>query len=197
MVPPADRGGVGRGAALIGLPFAVLAAAGVLLLLGNGIARMAGPTAPATSRPAATGSSGPVPASGPVTMAAPSLDAGTGAVCRALVAALPDRLRDRERRQVTAGDGQNAAWGTPAATLACGRPAPSVPPDAQLWVLDGVCWYSADGAVWDAVDRAVPVTVTLPGAAGAAGPGGQWVIELAGPITRTVPVARVVPSGCR
>ena len=195
--------GPGRRAALIALPVAALAAGAVFLLLAPGLVPgtpwQQSPGSPARQRtdqptgPVTTGSApGPV-TTDPVPVAAPSLDPPTAAVCLALVAALPPRLRDRERRQVTAGDGQNAAWGTPPTILRCGVPGRPVPPDAQLALLDGVCWYSADGTVWETADRQVPVTVTLAGVTGAPG---QWVIELSAPIAATDPVTLTAPSGC-
>jgi hypothetical protein len=130
-------------------------------------------------------------------MAATSLDATAAAVCWALVSALPQQLRDRQRRPVAGGERQNAAWGWPATTLACGAPVGATAPDAQLWLLDGVCWFSPDGVLWHTVDRTVPVTVVLDPTTGAgAGAGGQWVVELSAPIAATDPVTPARPAGC-
>ncbi|MFC7763591.1 DUF3515 family protein [Catellatospora bangladeshensis] len=64
----------------------------------------------------------------PVAVPAPSLNARQTTVCRALLSQLPDRLQDLPRRDVTAGHEQNAAYGDPAVTVACGAaPVPSLP----------------------------------------------------------------------
>jgi Protein of unknown function (DUF3515) len=168
-------------AALIALPVAVVAGLVVFAVLGR-----LGPAAP-----------GPA-ASGPVSMAAPPLSEPTAAVCRALVARLPDALRDRTRRPVTAGPEQNAAYGDPPITLTCGAgPLPSVDPTGQVYGLSGVCWYSVPGdrsTVWTAVDRTVPVTVTVPDSYDQPG---QWVIEFSRPVAFAVPPASKVPYGCK
>jgi hypothetical protein len=175
-------------AALIALPVAVVAGLVVFGILG-------GFGSPAT-RPSTTPASGR--AGGPVTMLAPDLPEQTATVCRALVAALPDTLRDRTRRPVTAGPEQNAAYGDPAITLACGGgPRPSVDPTRDVYVLGRVCWYEVPGpgssTVWTAVDRTVPVTVTVPAGYD---PPGQWVIGFSGPVRSSVPATSNVPFGC-
>ncbi|MGC9666291.1 DUF3515 domain-containing protein [Planosporangium sp. 12N6] len=132
----------------------------------------------------------------PVSMAAPPLDARQAAACRDLTTHLPDALRDRPRRPVTAGDGQNAAYGDPAITLACGVPPVSLPPGAEVYGLSGVCWYSqSDGGAtrWTTVDRDTSVQVTVPRSYSAPG---QWVIEFSGPITATLPRSANTPAGC-
>jgi hypothetical protein len=153
---------------------------------------------PAAGRSAtATAPAGPA-ATGPVAMPAPSLADRQAVVCRALLAALPDTLRDRARRPVTAGAEQNAAYGDPPITLACAAgPRPSIPPDATVYPLSGVCWFEQAGAggttVWTAIDREVPITVTVP--SGYPSPG-QWVIVFSAPIANSVPSITAVPTGC-
>ncbi|MGA8208948.1 MAG: DUF3515 domain-containing protein, partial [Nocardioidaceae bacterium] len=44
--------------------------------------------------------------------------------CAALVAALPDRVADQDRREVRSEGGYVAAWGDPAIVLRCGVPRP-------------------------------------------------------------------------
>jgi hypothetical protein len=125
--------------------------------------------------------------SGPVDIAAPPLGDRPAQVCRALLARLPDRLGDLPRRRVLAGPEQNAAYGDPPVTLACGAPGPSVPADAQLLVLDQVCWYAEqrpDAAVWTVLNREVPITVRVP--ARYEGPS-RFVIALSAPIIAEVP----------
>jgi hypothetical protein len=180
--------GAARTAALIALPVAVVAGLVVFGVLGG-----FGSPAPRPSSPPGSGS-----VTGPVGMAAPGLSEPAATVCRALVAALPGKLRDRTRRPVTAGPEQNAAYGDPAITLACGGgPRPSVDPTRDVYVLSGVCWYEVPGpdssTVWTAIDRTVPVTVTVPAAYD---PPGQWVIEFSGPVLSSVPATSYVPFGC-
>jgi Protein of unknown function (DUF3515) len=176
-----------RRATLVAVPLALVVGVLVFWLLGN------------AGRPTPRSSPTPVPAAtGPVEMAAPPLTERAATICRALLLRLPDSLDRLTRRPVTAGDRQNAAYGDPPVTLACAAgPPPSVAPDAQVLGLSGVCWGTeerADGSVWTTVDREVPVTVTVPKAY--AGPS-QKVIDFAGPIVATVPLAAYVPTGCR
>lgn len=146
-------------------------------------------------RPAA---SNPRPAStAPVSMPAPSLNRRQSTVCLALTSQLPAKLRDLPQRPVTAGAEQNAAYGDPPITVACGAgPRPSVPPDATVYRLSNVCWYPVerpDATVWTTLDREVPVTVTVPRQYDQAG---QWVIEFSAPVVAAVPAIKDVPSGC-
>jgi hypothetical protein len=177
--------GVARLAAAVALPVALVAGLVAFWALG-GFGRAHEAAAP------------PAPqATSAVAMAAPSLGVRPATVCRALLAQLPPALRDRPRRAVSAGPEQNAAYGDPAITLACGSgPAPSVDPTADVYPLSGVCWYAVPGpetTTWSTLDREVTVTVTVPNSY----PGqGQWVIEFSGPIVASVPSITKVPSGC-
>src|SRR5689334_22530815 len=105
-----------RTAALIALPIAL--AIGALSLWWFGAF---GSVAPTPSTPGAQ-------ASGPVTMAERPLSDDAAAVCRTVIAHLPDSIREANRRPVTAGAEQNAAYGDPAITVACGAPAAKVAP---------------------------------------------------------------------
>jgi hypothetical protein len=179
-----------RWATLVALPVALIV--GVLvfsLLSGRG---GDGGSAPG---PAATSPEGR--ATGPVTMAAPPLDERAAVVCRALLSALPDRVRDLPRRPVTAGPEQNAAYGDPPITVACGVPAPAVGRTDLLLGMDGVCWHPAetpDRTVWTTVDRQTPVRVTVPSVY--AQPA-QWANEFSAAVLAAVPSASAVPPGCR
>lgn len=145
---------------------------------------------------AAAGSPSPRPqATGPVAMPARQLTARQATVCRALLSQLPDAIRDRAQRPVTAGAEQNAAYGDPPITLACGTTEPSFPPTDLVQQTNSVCWYAKkgpDGSVWTTLDREVPVTVTVPSVYQQAA---QWVIDFADPITAAVPSA-TAPYGC-
>jgi hypothetical protein len=168
-----------RTATLIALPAALLAGLGGYWAMGG---FRASPAKPPT-----------VAVSGPVDVAAPALAGRTADVCRALLAKLPDKLAELPRRPVRTGSEQNAAYGDPPVTIACGTAGPSVPPDGQLFVLSTVCWYAeqrADAAVWTLQNREVPMTVTVPGHY--SGPS-RFVIALSAPITSAVPSA---PGRC-
>jgi uncharacterized protein DUF3515 len=177
-----DSRSAARLAALIALPVAVAAGLVVFAVLGGFGSATPGPR--------------PSPATGPVAMAAPSLPAPAATTCRALLARLPDTLDDRKRRPVTAGPEQNAAYGDPAITLACGGPLPSVAPTDDVYVMSGVCWYATpgrDGTAWTAIDRTVPVTVTVPASYDNSG---QWANRFSDAIVASVPATTKVPSGC-
>ncbi|MEV0456884.1 DUF3515 domain-containing protein [Catellatospora methionotrophica] len=126
----------------------------------------------------------------PVAMDAPALNERQTLVCRALLSQLPDQVRDLPRREVTAGHEQNAAYGDPALTLACGVPAASYPPTDDVITLDGVCWHKGGGA-WTTVDREVPVRVTVPSAHNE-----QLLINFSKTLIATVPHAERIPVGC-
>jgi len=140
---------------------------------------------PATPKPQETG---------PVAMTAKALDGRQTEVCRALVARMPDQVRDRQRRQVTAGQEQNAAFGDPAITLACGGETPSIAQSEFVYGLSGVCWMvDPAGTKWTTVDREVPVVIMVPKEYDSPG---QWVTAFSGPISSAVLPAHI-PSGCK
>jgi hypothetical protein len=140
----------------------------------------------------------PVPQStAPVPMPAPALSERGAVVCRALLSQLPRTLRELAQRPVTAGPEQNAAYGDPAVTVACGVPAASFPPTDDVWVFGRVCWHTvstADATVLTSVDREMPVEVTVPRAYDSAA---QWTVPLAESIIATVPSLKQFPSGCK
>jgi hypothetical protein len=187
--------GAARIAALVAVPVAVLTG----LLAYQAMKPAApGPDTPgagalssdatAAGRGASAGGAGPTAA---VPMPAGPLAERPAAVCHALAARLPDRLGDLPRRPVTAGPDQNAAYGDPPVTLACGTPGPAVPLDAQYLRLNGVCWYATtttDGALWSAVGREVPLVVRLP-------PGYEGAI-LAGLSSAVLPTVPQVTDPC-
>ncbi|OLB65800.1 MAG: hypothetical protein AUI10_05280 [Actinobacteria bacterium 13_2_20CM_2_72_6] len=190
MADPAARSAA-RLAAAVALPAALVAGLVVYRVLG---AHRGTPAPPAPRSSAARSAAPHSPA--PVAMGAPPLAEHPATVCRALLSRLPAALRDRPRRPVTAGPEQNAAYGEPAITLACGGPRPSVDPTAFLPSLSGVCWLAVQGSTastWTTVDREVPVTVTVPKTYD---PPGQWVIEFSAAIGTAVPVSAARPSGC-
>ncbi|MFI5907177.1 DUF3515 family protein [Dactylosporangium sp. NPDC051541] len=130
------------------------------------------------------------PDTSPVPAEAPQLEPTPAAVCRALVARLPQELGGLHRRQVTAGGEQNAAFGDPPIVLSCGGAAPAVPADAQLLGLSDVCWYPEEQSgrtVWHTIDRQIPLSVVVPKAAD-----GSWLVNLSPSIVATIPAA---PTG--
>jgi hypothetical protein len=127
-------------------------------------------------------------------MQAKKLDGRQAEVCRALLARMPEAVRDRQRRQVTAGQDQNAAFGDPAITLECGGEMASYPATEFVYNISGVCYLpDPDGIKWMTVDREVPVIINVPKGYDSAG---EWVTAFSGVITATVPPAHV-PSGCK
>ncbi|HEU4421178.1 MAG TPA: DUF3515 family protein [Pilimelia sp.] len=182
--------GAARWATLIAVPAALLAGLGIFAGMGGFGGDGAAPEPTTTTpRPQATT---------PVPMAATALSPRAESVCRALLARLPDALRDRARRPVTAGPEQNAAYGDPAITVSCGTPMPVFPPTDLVYPLDRVCWHAAetpDATVWTTVDRELSVRVRVPRAYEQPG---QWVIALSPSVTAAIPRAAAgkIPSGC-
>jgi hypothetical protein len=157
---------------------------------------------PSVTRPAV------VPAT-PVQMAAPELTAQTAQVCLAVTSQLPTKVRDLPARKVSAGPEQNAAYGEPAITMACGVPQPTacervdgghagcVPLDAIMLRMNGVCWYGQDGPATDlftTMDREVAVRVAVPSSYRQAA---QWANEFSDAVVTTVKSKSTgVPTGC-
>jgi hypothetical protein len=83
--------------------------------------------------------------------------------CRALLAALPDRVADQDRRTTDDGAGYGAAWGDPAIVLRCGTgPGAGFDRFSTCQVVDGVGWYVPEDQVQG---RAVDITMTTVGRA--------------------------------
>ena len=193
-----------RGAALLAAAFAVPIAlvAGLLIVWKFLPADTAATPAPSASAPAV------VPTAA-VPMAAPKLDAHTGQVCLAVTSQVPATLRDLPGRKVTAGPEQNAAWGEPPITLACGITPPAmcervdgvhpgcVPLDATMYAMNGVCWWGQEGPaanVFITMDREVAVRVTVPSSYDQAA---QWANEFSDAVVKTVrSKTGGVPTGC-
>ncbi|MEU4428256.1 DUF3515 domain-containing protein [Actinoplanes sp. NPDC024001] len=145
-----------------------------------------------------------------VEMAAPKLDERATQVCLAVTSQLPTSVRDLPARKVSAGPEQNAAYGEPPLTVACGVPQPQmceslekttpgcVPLDTELLIMNRVCWYAkpgADAATLTTMDREVAVQVTVPSAY--ENPA-QWANEFSDTVVRTVKSkTEGLPSGCK
>jgi hypothetical protein len=165
-----------RLAALVALPAALVAGVVAFRVLSRPAGEHAAPARPAASTA--------------VQVPAPSLAPRATTVCRALLAKLPGRLGELVRRPVSAGPEQNAAYGDPAVTVACGTAGPTPPADAQYFAINGICWYVEDGRdvrTWVLQGREVPVVVKVPTAYT-----GQDLVDLAIPVRDAVAeVARV------
>ena len=149
-----------------------------------------------------------VPAT-PVQMAAPKLAARPAQVCLAVTSQLPTQVRDLAARKVSAGPEQNAAWGEPPLTVACGVAQPTmcasldrgqagcVPLDTELMTMNKVCWYAheqADATTFTTMDREVPVQVTVPRQYAQAA---QWANEFSDAVVQTDRSRTAgVPGGC-
>jgi uncharacterized protein DUF3515 len=187
-------------ATLVAVPVAVLV--GLLIFWRVVPSGEAAPPSPSVTQPAV------VPGT-PVPMAAPELTARTAQICRAVTSQLPTKVRDLPARKVSAGPEQNAAYGEPAITVACGVPQPTlcervdgghagcVPLDATMLKMNGVCWYGQDGPATDlftTMDREVAVRVAVPASYEQAG---QWANEFSDAVVKTVKSKSAgVPTGC-
>lgn len=161
------------------------------------------------AQPAASASAPVVVPSTAVRMAAPELDAHTAQVCLAVTSQLPTTLRDLPGRKVSAGPEQNAAWGEPPITAACGVTQPTmcervdgghpgcVPLDATMLVMNGVCWWGQDlpaADLFTTMDREVAVQVSVPASYQQTA---QWANEFSDAVVKTVKSKTSgVPTGC-
>ncbi|MEU4780046.1 DUF3515 family protein [Micromonospora sp. NPDC023633] len=191
--PAADR--TTRGAALI----ATLVALPVTLLVGGLAFAQLSPDerAEPAATPSATATTAGPQSTAPVEMAAPALAERPATVCRALLSQLPPTVNDLPQRPVTAGPEQNAAYGDPALTVACGGAEPAVGETEDVWTVNRVCWYAteqADATVLTTLDRETAVTVRVPRSYGQAL---QWVAPVSDTIVASVPSGGDAPSGCR
>ena len=174
-------------ATAVAVPVAVLAAV-LLFSAVNGRSGDAAPTA-TTTTPA-------VVSTAPVVMAAPTLSERATTVCRAVLSQLPATVRGMPQRPVTAGPEQNAAYGDPAVTVACGGPQPTVADESFVLTMNRVCWYNeqrGDATVWTTIGREVPVAVTVPSSYEQSA---QWANEFSDTVVATVKSAGPIPSGC-
>ncbi|NES14031.1 DUF3515 family protein [Micromonospora sp. PPF5-17] len=180
-----------RGAAL----WATLIAVPVTLAVAGFTFAKLSPSEPAAA-PSPSASAARPQSTAPVELPAPTLAERPAVVCRALVSQLPDTVRDLKQRPVTAGAEQNAAYGDPALTVACGGSPPVVQPTDEVWSVNKVCWHAvqeADATVLTTVDRETPVRVRVPKEY--AQPL-QWVTPISDAIVSAVPSAKTAPAGC-
>ncbi|BCY14569.1 DUF3515 family protein [Actinoplanes sp. L3-i22] len=158
--------------------------------------------APAASGPVAVPSTA-------VEFAAPKLSERAADVCLSVTSQLPTQVRNLPARKVSAGPEQNAAYGEPPLTVACGVPQPKmcetvddtsgtcVPLVADLLLMNRVCWYYQDRSgqtTFTTMDREVPVQVVVPSAYENRA---QWANEFSDIVVETdKSITEGVPSGC-
>ncbi|MFI2650894.1 MULTISPECIES: DUF3515 family protein [Micromonospora] len=188
---PARRDRSNRSAAL----WATLVAVPVTLAVAGFTFAKLAPDTPAAA-PSPSASAVRPQSTTPVELPAPVLAERPATVCRALVSQLPATVRDLAQRPVTAGAEQNAAYGDPALTVACGGTPPVVQPTDEVWSVNKVCWHAvqeADATVLTTVDRETPVRVRVPKQYEQPL---QWVTPISDAVVASVPAAKTAPSGC-
>ncbi|MGW1057542.1 DUF3515 family protein [Micromonospora rubida] len=174
-------------ATLIAVPVTVAVAGFTLAKLAPGTPAVEPAPSATSARPQSTA---------PVEMTAPKLPDRPETVCRALTSQLPSTVRGLGQRPVTAGPEQNAAYGDPALTVACGGDEPTPGSTDDVWVVNKVCWYAVEGpdaTVLTTLDRETAVRVTVPHAHGSAL---QWVSPISDVVVASVPSGGTVPAGC-
>jgi hypothetical protein len=189
---PAGRDRTMRGAALLATVIALPITLLVAVLAFNKLA----PSTPAAA-PTASATAARAQSTAPVEMAAPALAARPATVCRALLSQLPTSIRDLAQRPVTAGPEQNAAYGDPALTVACGGAEPTFPSTDEVWTVNRVCWHlaeQADAAVLTTVDRETTISVRVPNSYEQPL---QWLPTISSTIVASVPSGGAIPSGCQ
>ncbi|WP_433537438.1 DUF3515 family protein [Micromonospora sp. CA-249363] len=189
---PAGRDRTVRGAALLAT---VIALPVTLLVAVLAFTKLA-PDTPAAA-PSPSASTARTQSSAPVEMPAPALADRPATVCRALLSQLPQTIRDLTQRPVTAGPEQNAAYGDPALTVACGGAEATVPATDEVWMVNRVCWHPVEGTdatVLTTVDRETPVTVSIPRSYPQPL---QWAAPISSAIVASVPSGGAVPAGCK
>jgi hypothetical protein len=169
-------------AALVAVPIALVV--GVIVFFSFHDRVVSAANARATSAPSALSTTDSVP----VPMVAPTLSPADALACGSFIGQLPQTLDKLSPRHITAGLQQNAAFGDPAITVACGGPQPKVGLTDEVFQASGVCWIAQTGktaTVLTTVDRAQPVTVTVPNSYGDGGQL-QWANQFWKPIEAAI-----------
>ena len=104
---------------------------------------------------------------GPVPIVAPSPAPEVAAACEKLVAALPDRLTEGERRKTEPASPLTTAYGDPPIELTCGvaPPAGMAEAQSQCFEVNGVGWYAAEaenGVIFTTIGRRLYVEMAVP-----------------------------------
>lgn len=107
--------------------------------------------------------------------------------CTALMADLPETVRDEDRREVRPGE-LTAAWGDPPITLRCGVPQPpGLTRSSECWEVNGVGWFAEEaegGMLFTTIGRGTFVEVGVP--AGYT-PHADALVNVAAPIEAHIP----------
>lgn len=129
-----------------------------------------------------------------VQVAPPNPATATRRLCQELAHTLPSRLAGHDRRIVSPSSPLTAAWGDPPVVLRCGVPLPaSMPPTAELTVVNGISWFPAGSAatgsgsgpgLFTEVGRQARVELTVPATDEPAGP---ILVRLSDLITSVIP----------
>jgi hypothetical protein len=110
--------------------------------------------------------------------------------CLQLMAALPTRVLDRERRKVEPG-AFSAAWGKPVITLRCGVPKPPRLTDASpCFGVNGVGWFAEQttgGYLFTTIGRQTYVEVGVPAEYA---PEGNALVDVAAAVSAHDPVVK-------
>jgi len=179
------RRAAARLATFVALPVAIAVAGLSAWVLGGFERARSVPTGPTT-----------LAVTAPVPLPARTLSPAVAAVCRAVVARLPASTPAGLRRPVGEASEQSAAYGT-AVVLQCGTAPPRPARDADLAVLNGVCWYAEPAGTmtikWTTVDREVPVSVFVVGSEEGSA---QLVIPFSVPIAGADAPRSDAPGGC-
>ena len=188
--------------------WATVIAVPVAVVVGLVIFAQVRPDSAADAKPAASASAPVAVPATAVRMAAPKLSERAAAVCLAVTSQLPATVRNLPARKVSAGPEQNAAWGEPPLTVACGVTQPQmcktldagpgcVPLDTELLIMNNVCWYAAQtpaGATFTTMDREIAVQVQVPTEYEQPA---QWANEFSDAVVETdKSKTEGVPSGC-
>jgi hypothetical protein len=121
--------------------------------------------------------------SGPVPVTVPSPAPEVAEVCRAVTAALPDRVLDAEHRDTEPPSDLTAAWGDPPIEYTCGVAPPTLTGSAaQCFEVNGIGWYAEprpNGTIFTTYGRKVYVELAVPTAYA---PEANALTDLSGPI---------------
>jgi hypothetical protein len=125
----------------------------------------------------------------PVSIPGPEPGTAQRVVCSRLMAALPARVGDQQRRDVEPADVLAAAWGDPPILLRCGvtKP-PGLTPFSRCDSVNGVGWFTrrtSAGYEFTTIGRQAHVQVGVPAVYV---PAANALVDLASALKRTVPV---------
>lgn len=131
---------------------------------------------------------------GAVHVAPPNPGTDSRRLCQMLAHKLPSRMSGHDRRAVSPASPLTAAWGDPPVVLRCGVPLPaSMPPTAELTVVNGISWFPAGSAasgsgsgpgLFTEVGRQARVELTVPPADE---PAGRILVRISDLIRSVIP----------